>query len=382
MAFWLTTLLIELVLFVALTILISLEEAKVLTPLMLLPAMWLARLLVARRRGRITRRLRFARGLGMPTTLAITGVEVIERERDRWGFFAYFVTEGAFCLVLWALMLGNMVVPHLTPPGAFTGDPRLEAEPTSPPMPTLTAAALPSFDIIAVHPSPERRHTQPARIARFSATGPLEGSERLIEVDAYPLRQLARDPARELLYATTLHRFGRIADGDRFEEIPVAEGLPALSWPSALAFDQKRRRLILMGRGVAYAYYPDERRWEDLPPLADLDLAVLAYLPAGDTLVGLEAPFGGRSPAITEAVAIDARDLTTRRHPLTPPIPHDRRADPLYQLRETNGDLVLLVIHTAGPPSGVTGPFEQRMVRIDPVKWQVARIMEGPEKGQ
>ena len=110
------TMAIELALFVILALLLGPEESVKLTILMILPALWAARLFLGLRRGRITRRLLFLSTLGIPTSLSLFNPDLLRRDGgqgERWRFQSYIFREFLLCLLLWALMVANMILPRI-----------------------------------------------------------------------------------------------------------------------------------------------------------------------------------------------------------------------------------------------------------------------------
>ncbi len=111
LAFAGTTLAVLLGLFLALALVLPVGEARIHAGLMALPCMWAARLILAHRRGRITKRLLFLATPGIDTSLSLTNPSVLDRDSQRWEFSSYFLRECAVCAFAWIFLLANMVLP-------------------------------------------------------------------------------------------------------------------------------------------------------------------------------------------------------------------------------------------------------------------------------
>jgi hypothetical protein len=129
-------------------------------------------------------------------------------------------------------------------------------------------------------------------IAKFSAQGAdLNSATPFKRPSIYPLNHIAVDPDGPTFYGVTTHKFGIIdSQTGEFEEITIIdESIPRLSWPGGIAFDSRRKRILITSRGHLYAYYPETNYWE---AVADSKEIPIVYSPQEDLLYGLEA--GGR----------------------------------------------------------------------------------------
>lgn len=87
------------------------EDAMARAMVMLPPVLWTARLGVALKRGRITRRLvRWGGPAINQTFLRLTDPEVYVRREQPWNFHGYLLFEGFCCLVVWGLFGGSVVL--------------------------------------------------------------------------------------------------------------------------------------------------------------------------------------------------------------------------------------------------------------------------------
>lgn len=370
--FLLVTALILLSLFLVLAALIPPEEALKITVVMVLPAMWATRLLLAYRRGRITRRLNFRRH-----SLSIANPTVLHRGNAFWRFHGYFLKEAFFCGFLWVLMLGNMVLPQVIPD---MGPTPTTTEPPRP-IPKIIAAEadIPTFR--AVHHVPMERHRVSASVFEFDQDGPVAGTGFPVETGTYPLKQIAVDPEDRTIYGITTHRFGEIdPETGEFEEIPVTGDLPELSWPSGIALDPKRRILILLGRGENFVFFPDAWAWRRLNGLERLGFRAVAYDPGAGAFRGLLAEHGGKG--MKTLVTFSDQGAVMERKELSPPIPFDSHSDPPVQMIATeDGLLVLISAHFARNRAGEEKLEEARLFRVDVERGAVLEVVdEEPEE--
>lgn len=374
LGFLLVASLILLWLFVVLWLYLSREEALKITGIMVVPSLWATRLLLAYRRGTITRRLNFrSRSL----SVSIARPPVLNRRVSFWRFHGYFLKETFFCGILWLLILGNTVLPRLLP------DREAFRPPTEPAvsMPAISPveANLPPFR--AVHHVPVSRHRLSASVFEFVDGQPVAGTGFPVETGTYPLKQIAVDAERSRIYGITTHRFGEvILETGEFEEIPVNEDLPELSWPSGIALDLTRRILIVLGRGANFVYFPDADAWRALNGLDRLAFHAVAYDPGTDAFLGLVNDFGAKRMNTLAAFSADGAILS--RRDLSPPIPCDSYADPPVQLIAAGDSLIVLISsHMARAGTREGKVVEARLFRVDAGSGAVEEVVEAvPEK--
>jgi hypothetical protein len=363
--FLMVTALILLSLFLVLAVLIPHEDALKITIVMALPSLWATRLLLAYRRGWITRRLNFRRN-----SLSLTNPRIVNRRNAFWRFHGYFLKEAIFCGFLWALMLGNMVLPRFIPD---MGPAPTATEPPRP-IPKIVAAEADIPPFRAVHHVPMGRHQVSASVFDFTAEGPVAGTGIPVETGTYPLKQIAVDWDERAIYGITTHRFGEIdPETGEFEEIPVSENLPELSWPSGIALDPKRRILILLGRGDNFVFFPDAWAWRRLNGLERLGFRGVVYDPAADAFRGLLVEPVGKG--MKTLVAFSDQGAVMERKELSPPIPFDSYSDPPAQMIATeDGLLVLISAHF--DRRGEENIVEARMFRVDVESGAVVEVVE------
>jgi hypothetical protein len=190
-----------------------------------------------------------------------------------------------------------------------------ETEPP-PPIPIPTAELSTSdcryglFDL-----NPKCRTAELAMLHRVDEAGSLVGysfDKGFEHAGALPLPsaigQIVQDPKSGVWYAIRDSIFGAVQLGregaspeavaffDSLERAPA----PTLIGPSAVAFDTKRRRVVVTadsdssfasneeGRQL-FAYDPDRARWSLLGNLGGIELVAMAYLPADDLYYAVDS---------------------------------------------------------------------------------------------
>ncbi|MEQ8788287.1 MAG: HEAT repeat domain-containing protein [Pirellulaceae bacterium] len=132
-------------------------------------------------------------------------------------------------------------------------------------------------------------HGFQSELAQFTPSGPIAGTLRSLPAR---LNHVAVDPQGPTYYAIEGHQVVKVdLDADTTTKLSMDEKLPKLSWPCGLAFDTKRRRLVLVslgGEGFMYAYDVKQEEWSLVRSLENLDLMCLAYSPENDLLYGLQ----------------------------------------------------------------------------------------------
>ncbi len=139
----------------------------------------------------------------------------------------------------------------------------------------------------------DSRSIRQVQFGEFTPRGPIMHK---LEPFRANVEQLVVDPRGPSYYG---RRGGDISQIDWITgvrtKIPFGGGLPRLSWPSAIAFDTKRQRLLLTsfgGGGYLYAYNVDEERWSVLRK-PGLSASALVYAEKEDALYAMNLSLGG-----------------------------------------------------------------------------------------
>jgi hypothetical protein len=137
----------------------------------------------------------------------------------------------------------------------------------------------------------------PPALADFTPAGAVEGTERKL-----PPRTtlVATDPADSTIYAIDQQGVMRIdPQTQQVTRLTVDDpNLPRMSMPSGIAFDTKRRRLLVStnnGTGFLYAYDPTAGKWSGLVDLEGAGVTSLVYSPEHDCLYAATRQLNGRS---------------------------------------------------------------------------------------
>jgi hypothetical protein len=159
---------------------------------------------------------------------------------------------------------------------------------------------------------------------------------------------------------------------------------PEVSWPSGMAFDTNRRRLIvatLGGAGEFYSYELDARRWSLLASLNNLDLQGLTYVESEDAFYGMSrGGNGGSEPEalVPDLVRFDAQGRVTGRVSIATRLPMEGNWG--HQLF-TVGDKVGLLTQAVADLDHPLEDLASRFLLIDPATGDVtySGIMVVPE---
>lgn len=169
------------------------------------------------------------------------------------------------------------------------------------------------------------RHGDGARsFGTFSGRGPYDDS-----VQPLPERagRVVRDVVSGDWYAIANHELARLLPAERrgaepgVEKIPFGPGFPGISHPCGLAFDTRRRRVIvatLGGVGHLCAYDLGGKSWSLLGELGNRDLCGLAYDAKNDAILGLHAEYD--AGGVNKVVKLNAKGGVIGELELTPPI--------------------------------------------------------------
>lgn len=242
-------------------------------------------------------------------------------------------------------------------------DPRLASDY---PRPT-PAADLPNITFSALHIVPGAHpHSQQASYGEFTLQGPKESTLKPIG----EVRSLAIDPDTKVHYGLTMHDLVIVDIAKRKnEKVEVSLDVPRLSWPRCLTFDTKRKRLVVVGDELLYAFTPATKKWEVLSEIErPLGYAGIGYDEPSDMLFALATRFGGGRdyPVIHRINAEGATvDTTKLANPFLPGIVDGGRANPVSQIVPVDGKLVIIAGGGRDPNSGATST-EMFIFLVDP----------------
>ena len=140
-----------------------------------------------------------------------------------------------------------------------------------------------------------------------------------------------------------------------------------LSWPTGLAFDTTRNRLLLSnlgGEGFLYSYAPESAQWTRLASLQNVDLHALTYSAATDSLFALD-----RDGRLLRYTPEGQAAGTIRLDPLLPSGLDERQS----QLIAT-GDKLVLLTQPIGDLLDPNLPAMMRSYIIDPASGKVTSL--------
>jgi hypothetical protein len=185
------------------------------------------------------------------------------------------------------------------------------------------------------------RHASLARsFGDFTPTGPLTETLKPIPPQ---VQQVALTSDASQGYALAGNKVLRLdLKAGKQTTVPFDKRLPEVSWPSAVAYDAKRKRLLLNtfgGGGYLYAYDPGTRVWSVLRK-PGLGVQALAYEPDEDVFYGVNIALGGEGDYKTLS-KFSPDGNTLRQTALSEPIPAPHATG--VQLLHLRNRLVLLI---------------------------------------
>jgi hypothetical protein len=224
----------------------------------------------------------------------------------------------------------------------------------------------------AVHYVPLSPRKWSVSVSDFDTAGIVRDSGVAVSVPSiYPLNQIAVDPETGRTYGITTHKFGYIVPATgHFVEIEGDPSLPGLSWPSAIAFDETNRRVIVVGRGAAFSYDPKTGAWEEQPEFANLGLISLTYDASEGVFYGLVSDLGSKT--VDSIVRLDSKGAALSVIRLADKLVADELPDGRVQLRKPGHFLIILVSSHFRENGREERLVEQRMYVVDPSSGQIA----------
>jgi serine/threonine protein kinase len=241
-------------------------------------------------------------------------------------------------------------------PQAQSSNSTFQPEPTSPSVPEDEAAVLKNLRFQAIHFA----HTSLNPVTSygtFTAKGVIADTLRPIPPSSpYEIRHLVFDTRRQEFYGLNMHDLMKF----ELEKQTIAEikpkGLPRLSWPTGIALDTRRDRLIVANTrsGVFYSHSLTLNQWSVLGKIGAMsdsegyrELEALAYSDEEDVLYGITRAYLESSLRYINLVAYNANGamIKTLRLPLPKPIGIDknRPGEARTQLISAGKYLVVLI---------------------------------------
>jgi len=139
--------------------------------------------------------------------------------------------------------------------------------------------------------------------------------------------------------------------------------VPRIGWPTDLTFDTKRKRLVLLARGILYAYEPATAKWSALAE--GLSATAITYSAKDDALYVIRAEHE-RVPSLvklnSEAAVVKTTPLSG---PIVPGMLPDGPGVTGVQLVAVEGHLVLFVPPFGRRSSEVEAPQRECIYLID-----------------
>ncbi len=188
---------------------------------------------------------------------------------------------------------------------------------------------------------------------KFTVNGPIL---RTMQPLRRAYKHLTVDPKNNILYAVD-HDVIRIdPEGGRPVALPIPAGIPRLSWPSGLAFDKKRRRVLLCsfgGGGHLYAYDVNAEKWSVLSSMRGINPTAMAWSEKYDAIfvIARQHVESRKSNALCE---LNSDGATVASYTLGAELPLLER-NPRCQLIAVDDRLVLLA-PGAGESRGFGAP--------------------------
>jgi len=104
-------------------------------------------------------------------------------------------------------------------------------------------------------------------------------------------------PTRKERYSLSENGLRKFTDGGSRtgSVIPASLDVPRMSWPSGIAYDSKRDRIVVVshgGEGYLYEYKLPTGAWRVVSSMNHMDVRGLVYDPKSDLLYGIEGVFG------------------------------------------------------------------------------------------
>jgi hypothetical protein len=196
-------------------------------------------------------------------------------------------------------------------------DPKISPDYPQPNLP----ADFPKLEFAALHILPGRHfHESLISFGEFTLNGPKTATLRAVPPR---IERLAFDPKQKKYYGLDHHNLHAV-DMEAGEATLIQESadVARLSWPTGIAFDTKRDRVLLNGsRGSSlYSYEPSTEKWKVIANLRNVGLAGLAYHASSDTLYSMAIPYSTEGLGPAWLYQMNASGAVIDRKPLSDPL--------------------------------------------------------------
>jgi len=191
-------------------------------------------------------------------------------------------------------------------------------------------------------------------IGEFTPSGPIESTLQPLPSG---IRHAVIDPAGPTYYGIKSHSVVQFdVKTGAVSELTLDAELPRLNWPCGLAFDTKRRRLVLAsfgGEGFMYSYEVDDKKWSLMTSLENVQLHCLTYSTEDDRLYALNHK---HEKGVDTIFSYSPKGVLLKRVRLEKPIPVGRRSlHGCTQIVRTSNRVVIFTqprpdLETAGEP--------------------------------
>jgi hypothetical protein len=223
---------------------------------------------------------------------------------------------------------------------------------------------VPTFTAIYSPPPVRPDFLLSGYVAQFTPQGPIAGTIQPVRV---PYGHVTIDPRGPTYYAGYAAHSGQPAvvlnPATGATTSLTVDDPEMVSWPTGLAFDTTRNRLVtstLGGVGYLYTYTPEEDRWTTLRSLENKDIHSLTYSAADDALYALEEMYSTGGTSILR-YTLEGRLSGTLK--LDPALPSG--IDPWKAQLVATGDKLVLLTQPLADPLDPRIPAAQRSYLID-----------------
>jgi hypothetical protein len=202
----------------------------------------------------------------------------------------------------------------------------------------------------------------------YTLAGPVNGTKLL------PALRVVTDAGHRYYYGAEMHEMLRIdSQSGTLAQMDLGPGVPDLSWPTGVAFDSQRNRILLVslgGEGHLYAYSPPQEQWSLVHSMENRDVNGLGYHQGSDTIYAVKHTYEDSYglPAIYRFNADGAFQGTI---PL-PILPFNLGPSDYETELVAVGDYLVLLIEPNYRSYYGSGPTESRMYLIDPRNGQIS----------